>query len=423
MNEDRNSETRRSSHSKQRSISTSSEKKSIESQINLSSFRDKNGNPVHVKFEDNRVHIADNKGTANSKTRNDRSILPSRRLEHLRINSESSIIDRRPRRPSPFRSQNSDQSNMMSETPNTNSSGTTSKQTSKSGYHPVSQDEETFESIGLKPVTLGSQLKMRKGKSPNEGLALDTSVNSNQNEGMLLIPRGETSAVSPAVKKPYSFFGRRKGDTTSKSTSSTKIVLKPRRKESDSDSSDNELKHFVTRRADILSKIDQQEVAAIDQIPIEEGREITRQYLKLIDYLELGRIFFDPELEIINRFCLEYTALCAKTEDHSLFKLRSETHFCRVFNALEERTNSIGTPTDRYHPGPEIPVLLTRLVLGEFRIKSDGKSNANINVPLFSHHQRLDARRFERIVTLVFERKRYFEGRIDVSRHGLSHLA
>jgi len=423
MNKEEETNTSKDSDSDDSEVLTSQAVRDKRQKVNLSSFRDKNGNPIHVKFENNTVHIVDEQRSKSINPGTDRSALPSRRSSHSRVESETSIIDRRPRRPSPFRSHGEEHLKMMSEAPDQENSGKAKRQTSKSGYHPVPLEEETFESIGLKPVSLGSSLKLRKGKHPTEGLVLDTDVNGNSKENTLLIPKGTTSAVSPAISRPFSYFSRRKKDSSLEQNTKPKVVLEPKGTNNDSDYSDQESRQFIERRTNILSKIDQNEAAAIDQIPIEEGRETTRQYLKLIEYLGLSRIYFDPELEIINRFCLEYTALCVKTDDNSFFRLGSQLHFKRVFEALETRTNSIGTPTDRFHPGPDVPVLLTRLVLGEFRVKSNGKNNANISVPLFSHQQRLDAKRFERIVTQVFDRKRYFEKSIDISRHGLEHLA
>lgn len=395
--------------------------KSKTTHIRNSSFRDEKGNPYHIHVENERIIKARPQNVEQEIIREDVADLPSQRRLHLRGTSESSIIDRRRRQPSPLRSRSP---TMSSNTLNKDSRPSDLKQaprqTSGPKYTAVPTLEDSFEEIDMNQTSSEQTLTKRKGASTGKQLRLDTDMNGANKGKELHIPKSTTSAISPEVNKQSNIFGRK----TTKSSPEGWIRLKPTSKDpkrrTSSTSSNDESRSFVKRREEILKGLNQNEHAIIDDIPIEEGRDIAKEYHKLVRYLNLDRVFFDPEFEIINRFCLEYTAQCAKTESHALFRFGAPSHYQRVFESLEDRANSIGTPTEREHPGPHVPVLLTRLILGEFRIKSEGKSNIGINVPLFSHHQRLNAQKFGRIVERVFERKQHFESRIDISGHGLS---
>lgn len=145
-------------------------------------------------------------------------------------------------------------------------------------------------------------------------------------------------------------------------------------------------------------------------------------YLHLAEKIKIRSIYFDPELDILNRFCLEFSAIAVKTLPTGVFSLKPGNAVKRVFTFMDKRVNSISTPTDDQPLSPDIPVLLTHLFLNEFRIRSDGTNAIGINVPLFSHSNRLSLDRFDAITRSIFDRRDYFYRNVDISRHNLADL-
>lgn len=154
-----------------------------------------------------------------------------------------------------------------------------------------------------------------------------------------------------------------------------------------------------------------------------EEMELAASHLELVRILGIRRTFFNPELEVINRFCLEYTSICVQTEPKGMITFNYKDHFTRVFEHMDHRVNSTSTPTERTAPGPEIPVLLTRLFLGEFRVTTSGTNRIELPIPALSHNNRLTNDRFKAITKNAFSRKKQYFRFTDISRHDISHLA
>jgi hypothetical protein len=152
--------------------------------------------------------------------------------------------------------------------------------------------------------------------------------------------------------------------------------------------------------------------------------ELTERYLELIERLGLERVFHNPEMEIINRFCLEYTALCIKTDDNRFFFFKQERHFKRVFDEMEELTNSVRSPIGDINPGPREPVLITMLFLGKFMMTTDAGEDelAKRMIPLLAHEQRLSFVRFRTIVRTIFDRRDFYYSILSISRHELKQM-
>lgn len=136
-------------------------------------------------------------------------------------------------------------------------------------------------------------------------------------------------------------------------------------------------------------------------------------FLKLSETLNLRPAYFDPELDILNRFCLEFESIVVKTDSTSFFTLRATHPIDRVYDYMDKRVNSISTPTVEQPVGPDVPVLLTQLFLNQFRVKSDQTNNINIDVPILSHSNRLSRDRFAAITRAVFDRRDFFYRNID----------
>lgn len=146
-------------------------------------------------------------------------------------------------------------------------------------------------------------------------------------------------------------------------------------------------------------------------------------YLKLTEKLRLRPVFFDPELDVLNRYCLEFTSIAVKTTPTGFFTLGTPHPIDRVYNYMDKRVNSIGTPVTEEPIGPDVPVLLTQLFLNQFRIRSNGSNDIQLNVPIFSHSNRLSNDRFSAITNAVFDRRSFFFRNIDIGRHSLADLA
>jgi hypothetical protein len=151
--------------------------------------------------------------------------------------------------------------------------------------------------------------------------------------------------------------------------------------------------------------------------------ETIKLFQNLAEKLKFRPVFFDPELDILNRYCLEFTSIGAKTMDTSLSFFKKENPISRVYKYMDSRVNSTSTPLDEEPLGPDIPVLLTQLFLNQFRVKSNGMNEIKLLIPIFSHSNRLSEERFAAITRAVFDRRDFFYKNIDIARHGLAHLA
>jgi len=158
-----------------------------------------------------------------------------------------------------------------------------------------------------------------------------------------------------------------------------------------------------------------------DSIPSSPESDIA--YLALVEQIGIERVFFNPELEIVNRVCLEYTALCVATEERWTLRAKHVDHYSRVYQAMERRMESTSTPIIDTAPSVSTPVLLTMLFLDRFRIKSNDTINLQSQVPLLSHNNKMAYTRFRTIIRQCFDRRAYFLRKVDISRHGLDDLA
>lgn len=276
--------------------------------------------------------------------------------------------------------------------------------------------EDTFKEEGKATQESRSNLvrRRREGERPSS-LAIDTQ--NNETLEMESIPIHSSGL-------DYSHKELKPKDPERQSKSKLTLTYpKPKKTRKDSNSSSSSFPNFQGLQQAVLSEIDQDQLGFDLINPTPDLVETARSYYTLVCNLNIHRVFFDPELEIVNRFCLEYTAICVKTESHGSFFSRKPVHYERVFKFMNELIDCISTPLDRDPHGPHVPVLLTKLFHNDFRIDSNGENRIGINVPLFSHSHRLSQDRFKSITDNTFGRKTFFLKRIDVSRHGLQHLA
>jgi hypothetical protein len=173
---------------------------------------------------------------------------------------------------------------------------------------------------------------------------------------------------------------------------------------------------------ELLDNIEKHQFELIQAMTDKNKRDVILNYYNLIMLLGMKRSFFNPELDILNRFCLEYTSIAIKTDNPGIF-FRQLPSYERVFIHMTKRTESVSTPVSSGPVGPEVPVLLTRVFLNEFRIHNSGVSDIGMFTPIFAHQHRISKDRFKAICENVFSKKdRYFKATVDVSRHTLAHL-
>jgi len=152
----------------------------------------------------------------------------------------------------------------------------------------------------------------------------------------------------------------------------------------------------------------------------EVNREIKMGYLNLVKRLGIKRTFWDPEMDLINRFCLEYTAQSVLVNEKSMWKSKMSESHEEVYKRLIIRTESLGSPITAGDPGPEAPILLTEVVLGRFRIRSDGTTEAGERLPTLSHNGTMNSKRFKTMVENFYMiRDHQYKNRVDISRHRL----
>jgi len=179
---------------------------------------------------------------------------------------------------------------------------------------------------------------------------------------------------------------------------------------------------MTTERNVVIERMFDAEIEALQELEPEDKMQVMNQTKELIYKLGIPRVFYDPEVDLVNRFCLEYTSICVKTDDSGFFTTQSKTHYKRVYDYMDKRTHSMSTPIQSTFCGPEVPVILTKLFLGDFRVNSKGEASIGIIIPIFAHNHKLVPIRFQSIVQNVFARKRMFYKNIDISRHHIDDL-
>jgi hypothetical protein len=142
----------------------------------------------------------------------------------------------------------------------------------------------------------------------------------------------------------------------------------------------------------------------------------------LIEDLKLERVFYDPELDVLNRFCLEYTELCQQTFKGGLFVMRQTSHFERVYQRMKHATEDASTPVVDGHPPVSIPVLHYGLFLDHFRASSTRIRHPRVPLPHFTHGHRLTIDRYKSIVEGIFRRRLYLASSVGVSQQSLDDI-
>lgn len=286
----------------------------------------------------------------------------------------------------------------------------------------IVNESNDFEVIELqKEDKQTGHVKRRQPRSNENKLKIDTSqakslFQEGKGNGNLLNndDHAITTAVSPEIIKPGTITkGKFKGKPA--------LIRSGHKKRNSSSSGSDETKQLIAKA--ILQDYDQGQHDVAENFPDINQREMIGEYLMLINILRIERIFFNPELDILNRFCLEYTGLCVQTETRGMFAFKIENHYSRVYTYMERRINSTSTPIHEGSVGVEVPTLITRLFLGDFRITSDGTSKLDITIPILSHSHKLSLERFKAIVENIFHKKRKYYKTIDISRHEMVHLA
>lgn len=179
---------------------------------------------------------------------------------------------------------------------------------------------------------------------------------------------------------------------------------------------------FQEYRYLILKEIPPRTKPRFDNMSLSIEAESIQSFIKLAERLRIRSVFFDPELDILNRYCLEFSALAVKTKKTNIFGIDKEDVYTRVYNYMDNRVNSTGTPMDEEPIGPDVPSLLSLLFLNYFRVKSDNSSEIGIRVPILSHTNRLSKERFISITRAIYDRRMFFLRNIDIARHSLNEL-
>lgn len=386
------------------------------SRSGTSTFRNKDGSPMYLQANQNGSNVSlvqkQTEPTTKTETTN---------IIHKKSKSEGQINpDSLPRHPEPkpsFETANSNMDKLQIPRITLPRPGTKGRRES------IVNGTENFDSIELKDNEESRQnhVRRRTPKSESNTLRINTDrkdrSESNDLEDKDLFNYDNyatASAVSPEIAKPVKIT---KGKVHGKPAL---IRSKHNNRKSSSSSSDGAEKLIAKAT---LQNYDQGQNDIINDYPDESQRKMINDYLKLIEILRIERIFYNPELDILNRFCLEYTGLCVHTEPKGAFIFKQEHHCSRIYNYMEKRINSTSTPTNESSVGIEIPTLITRLFLGDFRITSDGSSKIDITIPILSHSHKLSLERFKAIVINIFDKKRKYYKTIDISRHEITHLA
>lgn len=306
------------------------------------------------------------------------------------------------------------------------------KEEDKLPHHSTPKDKKIVESDQSKTY----KLFPNQGKTPNKDAAKDEAPRSNlvRRRGKPIDQTNLTVDTRKDREIEFEAIPLQSSGLDYKRRSSTPMIELKRRQESNSPpqgltrarrssvSSQISPTNFRKVRKSILSSIPQDQLDQRKLNGASNTIEMTQKYLDLVNLLNIYRTFFDPELEVVNRYCLEHTAICVKTESKSMFVNRAPKPHLRVFQFMEDFISTSSTPLDTEPHGPEVPALLAKLFHGDFRINSKGKNKVGINIPLFSHSHKMTADKFKAITDNVYARKRYFYKNTDISRHNLEHL-
>jgi len=150
--------------------------------------------------------------------------------------------------------------------------------------------------------------------------------------------------------------------------------------------------------------------------------ELNNPFATLLKDLNLERVYYDPELDVLNRFCLEYTELSQQTFKRGFFQIRQTSHYERIFNAMRNVTEDASTPVVDGSPPVSIPVLHYGLFLDHFRATSAKIKNPRVPLPHLTHGHRLTLDRFKSIVEGIFHRRQYLASSVGVSQQSLSDI-
>jgi hypothetical protein len=151
-------------------------------------------------------------------------------------------------------------------------------------------------------------------------------------------------------------------------------------------------------------------------------KDDSKSYLDLIKKTNLDRVYVDPELDVLNRLCLEYAELCSQTFKKGLFHSRRTSHFERVYNALRV-TELERIPSVVEEPPPvSIPVLHYEIFLPSLHHRSLKIKNPSVPMQHLSHGHRLTLERFTSIVKNIFHERQYLASSVGASQHMLNNI-
>jgi len=166
-----------------------------------------------------------------------------------------------------------------------------------------------------------------------------------------------------------------------------------------------------------------EEVSTLQHAGKSSPRSSLSAFEILIQDLNLDRIFFDPELDILNRLCLEYIELSKLTLSKSWISIRSQTHFSRVYQYMKETNTDQGKQAVTSPPPTSKPVVHNELFLDHLRAPSSRIFDPKMPLPHLSHGHRLNEQRFQKIVEGIFTRRHFLGCSVGVSAEKLSDLS
>nr|BCD56396.1 hypothetical protein [Lichen partiti-like RNA virus sp.] len=212
--------------------------------------------------------------------------------------------------------------------------------------------------------------------------------------------------------------------TSSSSSSHTPYTRRPTDLQSDT-STLSAFSGPPTRRSSTSSNksVRFEEVSTLQHAGKSSLKKTQSPFEILIKELNLDRVFYDPELDVLNRFCLEYVDLSKLTLNKHWSLIRSEPHFTRVYKYMKEQTEDQGTPAVASPPPISKPVVHFGLFLDHFRASSSRIFDPKVPLPHFSHGHRLNEQRFQKIVEGIFTRRSFLGSSVGVSAEKLSDLS
>nr|BCD56395.1 hypothetical protein [Lichen partiti-like RNA virus sp.] len=152
------------------------------------------------------------------------------------------------------------------------------------------------------------------------------------------------------------------------------------------------------------------------------GYDTSNPFEDLLQEINCQRIFQDPELDILNRFCIEYVGLCKSTISTAILTFSHTKHYKRVYDYMKNSTKFATTPTIITNPSESLPVLHSKLFLGHFRTSSSRAPEPRVPLPHLEHGHLLTEERFRNIVEGIFSRKCFLLSAVGVSTEELSSL-